>query len=375
MKCKNNVLRHTSYFFKKYALITLVSSISLGLWGQSDVNKDLNSKTSSFTLVLDAGHGGKDSGCLGKNSMEKDIALSLCKLIKEDLNNLNKDIEVILTRDKDIFIPLHERSKLANDVKADLFISVHCNGVKNTKVHGSETFVMGLHRAEENLAVAKRENESIYLESNYKTQYRGYDPNSPIGHILLSTYQNIYLDKSIALASKVENNLVTLGKHSRGVKQAGFVVLREATMPSVLIEAGFLTNLKDEAFLMSEEGQVSVAQKISLAIIEMKGEMREKEEIIVQNEVVTKTTPDTKEEITAPVKASEVIYKLQLAALSQQPSTEALASFEVFPDLKVIESNGVSKILVGKFNNLEHALLYQETMRKRGYADAFLVKM
>jgi N-acetylmuramoyl-L-alanine amidase len=373
MKCKNNVLRHTSYFLRKYALITLLSSISLGLFGQSDVNKDLNSASPSFTLVLDAGHGGKDSGCLGKYSMEKDIVLSLCKLIKGQLLEKDHKIDVILTRDKDEFIPLHERSRLANDVNADLFISVHCNGVKNTKVHGSETFVMGLHKAEENLAVAKRENESIYLESDYQTQYQGYDPNSPIGHILLSTYQNIYLDKSIALASKVEDKLSSLGKVSRGVKQAGFVVLREATMPSVLIEAGFLTNLNDEAYLMSTEGQKAVAEKISLAILEMKKDLK-KEEVVKKGKIEIKpiSSRDYAPDI---AQASDVLYKLQLAALSKKPTPKVLEPFEVFPHLEVIVSNGVSKILVGEFDNLERALHYQDTMRQRGYTDAFLVKM
>lgn len=346
--------------------------ISLGLPGQSHVNKDLNSNASAFTIVLDAGHGGKDSGCLGKHSQEKHIALSLCQLINDDLNAKDQDIRVILTRDKDEFIPLHERSKLANDVNADLFISVHCNGVKNTNVHGSETFVMGLHKAEENLAVAKRENESIYLESDYQTQYEGYDPNSPVGHILLSTYQNIYLDKSIALASKVDDKLSALGKVSRGVKQAGFVVLREATMPSVLIEAGFLTNLDDEAYLMSREGQKAVAEKISLAILEMKKDLNKEEVVKKGKKEAPISSRDNAPEIT---QSPEVLYKLQLAALSNKPTPKALEPFEVFPHLEVIVSNGISKILVGEFDNLERALHYQDTMRQRGYTDAFLVKM
>ena len=225
-------------------------------------------------IVLDAGHGGKDSGCLGHNHKEKDIALEITLLVGEMIGKQYPDVEVIFTRTKDKFIPLHERANIANKNRADLFISVHCNSVKGKPhVHGSETFVMGLHRAKDNLEVAKRENASVLLEDDYEDHYEGFDPNSPEGHIALSVYQNAFLDQSISFAKEIENNSVV--ETSRGVKQAGFLVLRNTVMPSVLIEAGFLSNKKEADFLASYEGQKKVAGGIVSAFASYKNQMEE----------------------------------------------------------------------------------------------------
>jgi len=171
-----------------------------------------------------------------------------------------------------VFIPLHERIGLANEKNADLFISIHCNYVGNPNVCGTETFVMGLHKAEENLNVAKRENSSVLLESEYETHYEGYDPNSPIGHILLSMIQNVFLDNSIKVASHVEDELIDRKRtKSRGVKQAGFVVLKQATMPSILVETGFLSNPKEEKYLLSDSGQMEMANGISNGVLKYFG--------------------------------------------------------------------------------------------------------
>ncbi|MCB0688117.1 MAG: N-acetylmuramoyl-L-alanine amidase, partial [Saprospiraceae bacterium] len=193
-------------------------------------------------VVLDAGHGGKDGGCSGKNSKEKDIALDITLRVGQLIKKHHPDVEVIYTRKMDEFIPLHERAAIANRNEADIFISIHCNTTaKRNSALGTETFVMGLHRAEDNLMVAKRENSVITQENNYEQHYDGYDPNSDEGHIMLSMYQNAFLDQSIALANLIEEEFKNHGQRvSRGVKQAGFLVLRNTVMPSVLIEAGFL---------------------------------------------------------------------------------------------------------------------------------------
>ncbi|HMQ88860.1 MAG TPA: N-acetylmuramoyl-L-alanine amidase [Flavilitoribacter sp.] len=225
------------------------------------------------TVVVDAGHGGHDPGCLGGHYKEKNIALAIAKAVAEQMNNRYPGIKVILTRDDDTFIPLYERAAIANRNNADLFISIHCNympGSKATK--GTETYVMGLHTAEHNLDVAKRENESIFLEENYEKNY-DWDPNSPEGHIMLSMYQNAYLEQSILLASKIEGKFGGAERKSRGVKQAGFVVLKETTMPSILVEAGFLSNTTEEAFLNTPEGQATIAGSIVDAFGEYKMEM------------------------------------------------------------------------------------------------------
>jgi N-acetylmuramoyl-L-alanine amidase len=217
------------------------------------------------TVVLDAGHGGKDPGAKGvTGALEKTInlkiILALGKKIKEDY----PDVKVIYTRMTDNFIPLKERSDIANRNKADLFISVHCNANPySSSLHGTETYVMGLHKTEDNLDVAKRENAVILQENDYKKTYKGYDPNSPLANILLANYQNAFLKNSLRLAEKVEKEFKrSPDRQSRGVKQAGFLVLWTTTMPSILIEAGYLTHKDEEKYLKSEDGQDATAEYI-----------------------------------------------------------------------------------------------------------------
>lgn len=220
-----------------------------------------------ITIVLDPGHGGHDRGCSGKHSIEKELALKIAIELGEKLEKELKDVEIIFTRRKDIFIPLALRTDIANKKGADLFISIHCNAISDKKVSGTETYVMGLHKSKENLNVAKRENKSILLESNFKSTYGGYDPDSPAGHILMSLYQNAYLQESLELATLIENSFdLKLSIKSRGVKQAGFVVLKTATMPSVLVETGFLTNDKDEQLLNSQSGRNQIVKSLFKAI-------------------------------------------------------------------------------------------------------------
>jgi len=223
------------------------------------------------TVIVDPGHGGHDPGCLGGNSQEKHLALAIAQQLTASLQERFPNIEVIMTRDSDVFVPLHERAAIANRNHADLFISIHCNYMPRSQAtHGSETYVMGLHTAGHNLDVAKRENDVILLEDDYEQNY-DYDPNSPEGHIMLSMFQNAYLEQSILFAEKVEEKIhLEATRRSRGVKQAGFVVLKETTMPSVLIESGFLSNQEEEAYLMTPDGQAQMAQAILSAFAEYK---------------------------------------------------------------------------------------------------------
>ena len=222
------------------------------------------------TIVIDAGHGGKDPGCHGTTGVEAKVtlavALELGRIIKENM----PDTKVYYTRMSDNFIELHDRADIANRNNADLFISIHCNSGPSA-AYGTETYVMGLHSSEDNLAVAKRENEVVLKETDYKKNYDGFDPKSPQAHILFSLYQNAYIENSILVASKIENQFAKrLGRTSRGVKQAGFLVLWKTAMPSALVELGYLTNAAEEKYLTNKTNQVYLASGIYRAIKEYK---------------------------------------------------------------------------------------------------------
>lgn len=229
------------------------------------------------TIVIDAGHGGVDPGCNGageiwEKTVTLSIALKLGKLIEDSL----KDIKVVYTRKTDDFTELWERPNKANKENADLFISIHCNANNNTAASGSETYFMGLHKTNGNLEVSKRENAAITYESGYETneRYGGFDPKSPESHIIFSLVQNAFLQQSLKFSNLVEEHTPKLSKiKTRGIKQAGFLVLWQTAMPSVLIETGFLTNAEDRAILKSETGQKNIAIGILQAIKTYKAEL------------------------------------------------------------------------------------------------------
>ncbi len=235
---------------------------------QSDYCSFISLKSAPYQIkkvVIDPGHGGRDHGCTGHGSKEKVIALKMALRLGKLIQSVYPEIEIIYTRTSDVFVPLHRRATIANQAQADLFISVHCNAMSSnaSKVRGSETYVMGIHTAEENLEVAKRENASILYEDNYLETYGGYDPHSPEGHIFMSMFQNAYLEQSIQFAQAIEEQIsYHAGRKSRGVKQAGFVVLRQTAMPSVLVETGYLTHQSDHTFLASSSGQQKMVESI-----------------------------------------------------------------------------------------------------------------
>ncbi|MCR9064192.1 MAG: N-acetylmuramoyl-L-alanine amidase [Cytophagales bacterium] len=224
-------------------------------------------------IVIDAGHGGKDPGTAG--GKEKRYALDIALRLGEKIEKQLKGVEVVYTRKSDVFIPLNERAAIANREKADLFISIHCNAFKSSHASGTETYVMGLHKTEANLDLAKRENNVILMEDNYSKSYKGFNPNSPLAHIMLANYQSAFMNQSMDFASRVENQFVRHGNKSRGVKQAGFLVIWETTMPSVLIETGYLSNPEDARKLGSEQGRDNIAEAIYKAFYSYKSDIEQ----------------------------------------------------------------------------------------------------
>lgn len=225
-------------------------------------------------IVIDAGHGGKDHGTSGKIIKEKDLALKIALKVGKHIEKNVPGVKVIYTRKDDRYLPLDERADIANRNKADLFICIHANANKNARAFGTETYVMGLHVDDNNLSVAKRENSVILLDENYEERYEGFDPNSPESYILFTLTQSAYQSSSLSFAQKVEDQFKKrVGRVSRGVKQAGFLVLWRTTMPSVLIETGFLSNSPEEKFLATDEGQELIASGIYRAFKEYKSEV------------------------------------------------------------------------------------------------------
>ncbi|NBX64774.1 MAG: N-acetylmuramoyl-L-alanine amidase [Bacteroidetes bacterium] len=243
------------------------------MWGLPAA-KTVRVSTGLRTLVIDAGHGGMDPGCNGNNEIfEKDVTLGVALKLGKILKDSMPGLKVLYTRTTDKTLKLWERPNLANDNRADLFISIHCNANNNRAAAGSETYFMGLHKSEGNLEVAKRENAAITYESDYRenSRYGGFDPESAEGHIIFSLVQNAYMKQSLKLASGIEahTNKISAIK-SRGVKQAGFLVLWQTSMPSVLVETGFLTNSTDRSYLKTAEGQQKIALGVYRAVRDYK---------------------------------------------------------------------------------------------------------
>lgn len=224
-------------------------------------------------VVIDAGHGGHDPGTIGKKAKEKDVALKIALKLGAYISKNLPDVKVVYTRKTDKYLALDERADIANKNKADLFICIHANSLPGSKAMGTETYVMGLHKDNSNFEVAKRENSVILLDENYQERYQGFD-NTPESYILLSLTQSAYQTNSLRFAQKVEEQFKSrVGRVSRGVKQAGFVVLWQTTMPSVLIETGFLSQPTEEKFLMDNAGQDLIASGIYRAFKEYKSEV------------------------------------------------------------------------------------------------------
>jgi len=308
------------------------------------------------TVVIDAGHGGKDPGTSIGNLKEKDIVLEVAlktgQLIKENY----KDVQVIYTREDDRFIPLKQRATIANQAKADLFISIHVNYFKGN-THGAETYILGNHRSEENLKVAQMENSVILLEEDYSTKYEGFDPNSAESYIMFELIQNEFLEQSRLFADKVQHNFVEVAKRrNRGVRQAGFLVLRETVMPSILIELGFISHEKDRSYLETTVGKNNLANAIYKAFSDYKKRFDDKSHIVTKTplHIEVKSTTVPKPSLEEKIKTG-TWHAIQIAA-SAKKIEENSELFKNLTELYTIKENGWYKYYAAFSQNATETL-------------------
>ena len=321
-----------------------------------------------FVVVLDAGHGGKDTGNRGNGYYEKNIALNIALKVGATLQK-QKGIQVIYTRKKDVFVDLIERANVANQADADLFISIHCDAFSKSSVYGAGTFVLGLHANQRNFEVAQKENSVIFLEDDYEQKYDGFDPNNPESVISLLLMQETYLNQSIVAASTIQKSFVSnLERKDRTVKQAGFVVLKYTYMPSVLVETGFLTNPNEGAYLNSSKGQQQMASAISKAIINYK--------YILNNSLADNSPLENRSSVTTntPEKQNNtnISFSVQIAASQKAISTRPYN----FKGLKEVVRKKEGKIYHYYYSttkNYDTAKKLQTKAIKKGFKGAFLV--
>tara|TARA_R110001583_G_scaffold10417_4_gene47844 strand:+ start:12331 stop:13422 length:1092 start_codon:yes stop_codon:yes gene_type:complete len=338
-----------------FLMLFILCSISFLSIGQ-------NSDYKINTIVIDAGHGGKDPGAVGKHSYEKDIALSISLKTGEYIEKHFPHIKVIYTRKTDIFIPLKKRPEIANKAKADLFISIHANslGNNNTRTHGTETFILGLHKSKDNLAVAMKENSVMLYEDDYTNNYEGFNPKDPASYIIFNLMHSLHIDNSTSMAQHTENQFKSrVGRRSRGVKAAELWVLRKASMPSVLIEVGFISNANEERFLKSKKGQDYMSSAIFRAFRSYKEEIERHS---------SRTFEVTEEPVGV---VNEVYYCIQVKSSSKKIPLNA----KVFSGLENVSEkhvNGIYKYSVEQNSNLR-AVIDKKKQIKKIIHDCFIV--
>ena len=343
-----------NFIFVSFVVIVILQSYTV--FGQE-----------KFKVVIDAGHGGADPGNLGNGYFEKDIVLKIALEVGE-LLEADKSIEVIYTREDDTFVELHERGSIAQKSNADLFVSIHCDAFHKSSVYGAGTFVLGLHENDRNFEIAKKENSVILLEDNYKENYDGFDPNSPESVIGLTLMQEEYLDQSLALASLIQNNFTNeLKRKNRAVKQAGFLVLRNTFMPSVLVETGFLTNKAEGAYLNSKKGQHEMAQSIYKAVKSYKKQIDANRvvEVVPKVEPVIDKTPKTRI-------VKGVDFKVQISSSSKKVNTAAY-NFKGLKGIERVRVGSHHKYYYGKTSDYNKVKEYQAEAKSKGYKGAFIV--
>ncbi len=325
------------------------------------------------TVVIDAGHGGRDPGAVGKRGKEKDIALSVALKVGGYIEENIPDVEVIYTRKTDVFVELKQRAEIANKAEADLFLSIHVNAHPKASAHGTLTLVLGQHRADENFDVAVRENSVILLEDDYETVYEDFDPTSAESYIMFTLMQKTYFKQSIEFGDHVQDQFRERAhRRDLGVREQGILVLAQTSMPGVLVETGFISNPEEEKYLMTQYGQEIIASAIYRGFKEYKEEIdrRSNLTVIVGDEPdtgevsVTQNSPDAQQ-------SDRIIFSIQLASSKNKIATDP-SSFKGYEGVMVIQDGRWFKYMVGKESSY-HTALQRCKAIKSDYPDAFVV--
>lgn len=346
----------------------------------------IEAKDKKFTVVIDAGHGGKDPGAKGATVDEKVINLAVALKLGNLIASKHDDVRVVYTRKTDKFIELDERANIANRNKADLFISIHANAVKKgSHVVGTETFTLGLARTDENLEVAKRENSVIVLEDDYLQKYENFDPNSTESYIIFEFMQNKHLEQSISLASEIQKAFASAKRVDRGVKQAGLLVLRKTGMPSVLVELGFMTNKDEEKYMKSSSGQNALATALYNAFVKYKKEYDKRTGGVIANgnpgkateAVVSSPKQEANKEVgkketkNTETKKDQIVYKIQILISSKKLSSTD-KRFKGYKDVTYYEDGGMYKYTY--FESTDKETIDKKLIQvKKDFSGAFVV--
>lgn len=348
----------------------------------------VQAKDKGFTVVIDAGHGGKDPGARGSKINEKVINLSVALKLGNLIMENHRDVKVVYTRKTDCFIELDERANIANRAKADLFISIHTNSVKKgSSVRGAETFTLGLARTDENLEVAMRENSAILLEDDYLQKYEGFDPNSSESYIIFEFMQNKHVEQSVELASEIQKAFSSLGRANRGVRQAGLLVLRKTSMPSVLVELGFISNPTEENYMRTAGGQEQLSGALYRAFCKYKKEYDKKTGVLALDETTyQEESPAVYEnkqvnpsfsrsvktkETQSIVSKNKTVYKIQILT-SDKKLSSASRMFKGYKDISFYEEKGLYKYTYGEYTDFDTAKRQRRNVAK-DFKDAFIV--
>lgn len=347
-----------------------------------------------FTVVLDAGHGGHDPGAIGRRGKEKNINLSVALKLGRLIEDNCPDTKVVYTRKKDVFLPLHKRAEIANNAKANLFISIHTNAIaaRNSHIRGTETYTLGLHKTQENLEVAKKENAVILIEDDYKQRYAGFNPNSSESYIIFEFMQDKNMAQSVDFATLIQRHFKRCNRVDKGVHQAGFLVLRETSMPSVLIELGYISNPSEETYLLSDNGSSNLANAIYNAFLNYKskngyGNLNISENIVDETNIVINETNDNRiedienvecinndnnESLITATQNESPIFKIQIMTSDKKLSSRSKQFKGLFP-VDCYKEKGLYKYTYAEDTNYNNVLRIKRTKVDRKFKDAFII--